>query len=655
VLEDMMSESRRVSIAAVLALGVLLPAIVAAEVTRVDISSRRDVGGGRSFGAAGSYELIVGRVHFAVDPSHARNKMVADLDKAPRNAAGQVEFSADLAILKPKEPSRGSGAALIDIVNRGNKTVLTSFNRATPSRDLSTDAELGDGFLLRQGHTLVWVGWEFDVPARSGGMRIEVPVAKGVTGTVRASFIPESREEEIAVRDLSGYVPAGSEAAENTLTVRDGVQGAPSVIPRHKWRVSGTTVTLEGGFEPGRVYEVSYGGSNPPVSGLGFVAVRDTASWIRYVTDAATSAKYAYAFGSSQSGRFLRDFLYQGFNTDEANRQVFDAVMANIAGASRIDLNNRWATPISLGSNTATSFPFADTKQRDPVTGADEGALDNARARDHQPKIFYTNTGVEYWGGGRAAALIHTAPDGSRDLVVPDNERIYFLTGSQHGPARFPSTVTNGQQRDNPNNYWWTMRALMVAMDKWVRDRVQPPASRYPRLQDGTLVRSADVVFPTLTTVTSPRTLLPSQRGINRLVAQDGAPGTPLPLLVPQVDQDGNELAGIRLPEIAVPLATYTGWNFRKPAIGAPNQLYPLLGSYVPFTGTKAERDRAHDPRQSIEERYPTRERYLELVQDAGAALVKDRYLLADDLPGLVEHASEHWDLLTNRPVGATK
>jgi Alpha/beta hydrolase domain len=650
-----MTGSRTASVAVVLALSWLLPAIVVAEVTRVDVSSRRDVAGGRSFGTAGPYELIVGRIHFTVDPNHARNKIVTDLDKAPRNAAGQVEFSADLAILKPKDPSHGSGVALIDIVNRGNKTVLTSFNRASPSRDLSTDAELGDGFLLRQGHTLVWVGWEFDVPVRSGGMRIEVPVAKGVTGTVRASFIPESREEEVVVRDLSGYVPASPEAAENTLTVRDGLQGTVSTIPRHKWRVSGTTVTLEGGFEPGRFYEISYGGANPPVAGLGFVSVRDTASWIRYATDAAASAKYAYAFGSSQSGRFLRDFLYQGFNTDEGNRQVFDAIMANIAGASRIDLNNRWATPIGLSSNTATSFPFADTKQRDPVTEADEGALDNVRARDHQPKIFYTNTGVEYWGIGRAAALIHTAPDGSRDLVVPDNERIYFLTGSQHGPSRFPSTVTNGQQRDNPNNYWWTMRALMVAMDKWVRDRVQPPASRYPRLQDATLVRSADVAFPTLATVTSPRTLLPSQRGINRLVAQEGAPGTPLALLVPQVDQDGNELAGIRLPEIAVPLATYTGWNFRKPAIGAPNQLYPLLGSYVPFAGTKAERERAHDPRQSIEERYPTRERYLELVQEAGAALMKDHYLLPDDLPGLVEHAGEHWDLLVNRPVSATK
>ena len=186
---------------------------------------------------------------------------------------------------------------------------------------------------------------------------------------------------------------------------------------------------------------------------------------------------------------------------------MFDAVIANIAGAARIDLNARGATPTAQAQFTATSFPFADIKQRDPVSGVEEGALENPRARDHQPKIFYTNTGVEYWGGGRSAALVHTAPDGSKDLTLPDNERFYFLTGSQHGPAKFPSSVTNGQQKENPNDYWFTLRALMVAMDKWVRDRVAPPASRYPRLADGTLVRAADVAFPNVPTVTSPRSL----------------------------------------------------------------------------------------------------------------------------------------------------
>ena len=447
---------------------------------------------------------------------------------------------------------------------------------------------------------------------------------------MRAYFTPDARRPEFTVSDLSSYTPKDAAAGANTLTVRDGMQGAPTTIAREKWQLAGNVVTLDGGFEAGRTYELAYTATSAPLSGLGFVAVRDTASWLKYCDGCGRAGtKYAYAFGSSQSGRFLRDFLYEGFNTDEKNRQVFDAVIANIAGAARIDLNARGATPTAQAQFTATSFPFADIKQRDPVSGVEEGALENPRARDHQPKIFYTNTGVEYRGGGRSAALVHTAPDGSRDLTLPDNERFYFLTGSQHGPARFPSSVTNGQQKENPNDYWFTMRALMVAMDKWVRDRVAPPASRYPRLADGTLVRSTEVAFPNLPTVTSPRSLMPGTRGPNHLIEKDGAPGTPLPLLVPQVDQDGNELAGIRLPDIAVPLATFTGWNFRKSSIGAPNQLFPLMGSYVAFPSTKSERERSKDPRLSVEERYPSRDRYLALVQDVAATLVKDQVFVA--------------------------
>src|SRR6185436_9844829 len=318
--------------------------------------------------------------------------------------------------------------------------------------------------------TVVWVGWEFDVPNRDGAVRIDVPVATGVTGMARGLVTPDSRQASVTVGDLAGYSPSNPAAAENTLTVRDGITGAPTTIPRAKWQLSGNTVTLEGGFEPGRTYELSYLSANPPVSGLGFVAVRDTASWLKHAADAAAPSKYVYAFGSSQSGRFLRNFLYDGFNTDEKNRPVFDAVMAHISGASRLDINRRWATPTGLGMYSATSFPFADQKLRDAASGAEEGALDNPRAREHQPKIFYTNTGVEYWGGGRVAAMIHTSLDGTKDLTLPDNERVYLLAATQHGPSRFPSDVTNGHQRDNPNNYWLTMRALIVAMDKWVRE-----------------------------------------------------------------------------------------------------------------------------------------------------------------------------------------
>ena len=265
----------------------MVPALAAAEVARVDVASRRDVLAGRAFGATGAYEVIVGKIHFVVDPANPRNKVVIDLDKAPRNAAGLVELTADLSILKPKDAVQGNGVALIDIVNRGRKTVLTGFNRAAASADLSTEAEFGDGLLMRQGFTLVWVGWEFDVPRRDGVVRIDVPVATGTSSVVRAYFTPDARRPDFTVGDLSSYTPKDPAAAANTLTVRDGMQGAPTTIAREKWQLAGNVVTLEGGFEAGRTYELAYTATSAPVAGLGFVAVRDTASWLKYATDAA--------------------------------------------------------------------------------------------------------------------------------------------------------------------------------------------------------------------------------------------------------------------------------------------------------------------------------------------------------------------------------
>jgi len=282
------------------------------------------------------------------------------------------------------------------------------------------------------------------------------------------------------------------------------------------------------------------------------------------------------------------------------------------------------------------------------MTGVEEGLLENARAGERQPKVFWTNTATEVWE--KAGALEAMTPDGSKDRPLPANTRLFVFASTQHDPARFPSAVTNGQLQDNPTDYVWAMRALLVAMEKWVRDGVAPPPSRYPRLQDGNLVRSTDVAFPDLPGVTSPRKVLPGARGVNSLVAKDGGAGTPLPLLVSQVDKDGNELGGLRLPDVMVPLATTAGWNFRKPSIGGTHLLYPLLGSYVPFASTKAERERTHDPRLSIEERYASREQYLKQVQEAAASLVKDGYVLADDVPSIVKRAGEHWDLLVKRP-----
>jgi hypothetical protein len=629
---------RAVSSALVL---LFVPALAAAEVSRVEISSRRDVAGGRAFGSVGAYERIQGKLYFVVDPGNKRNQVIADLDKAPRNAAGKIELTADLVVFRPRDASKGNGIALFDIVNRGGTVVLNIFNGgATP------ESEVGDGFLLARGYTIVQVGWEFDA-RREGAVRVDVPNAVGVTGLVRANFIPTTRNAT-AVGDLVGYTPADPASPQNVLRVRPRLGADWTTVPRDRWTLAANnTVTVTGGLEPGQTYELAYLAKDPPVAGLGFAAVRDAAAWVKYSSDAAATAKYTMAFGSSQTGRWLRDFLYEGFNADERNRKVFDGVMPHLGGAGGVMLDYRWSTPTSLLMESATHFPFSDRKQRDPVTGAEDGLLENARASEHQPKIFYTYSDTEYWE--RSVALTHTTPDGSRDFTPPDNVRLYHFAGGPHNIGRFPpAAAANGETPDNPYDYRISMRALIVAMERWVRDGAAPPASRYPRLQDGTLVRAADIAFPALRGLTSPRAAYAGVRGVNRLASKDGA-GTPLPLLVPKVDRDGNPMAGLRLPDVLVPLATYTGWSFRNASIGGTEQFFPLLGAYVPFAATKAEREQNSDPRPAIEERYQSREQYLKQVQDAAAPLVKDGYLLADDVPAIVKRAGGHWDFLVRR------
>ncbi|MCU1384773.1 MAG: hypothetical protein JWL71_3470 [Acidobacteria bacterium] len=630
---------------------VISTGLARAEVTRVEVARRLDLG-------STGYEKIIGTIHFAVDPKDPRNLGVVDLDKAPVNASGRVEFSSDLYILRPKAP-RGNGAALIDILNRGNKMVLTGFNRGG-SPDPATEDDLGDRFLMRFGFTVVWVGWEFDVGDRPMAMRIYVPVAidhgTAITGVVGAAWTANARGTEFVAGDLAHYDAVDPNGPDSSLVAcPDVFADACAAVARDAWRVRGHTVTLDRGFEPGWTYRLRYRAANPPVAGLGFVAVRDTTAWLKHQPDALAPVKYAYAFGSSQSGRFLRGFLYEGFNTDERDRQVFDGVMAHIAGAARLDLNARWSTPTGLAVHNATSFPFADASLRDPSSGAQDGELDNPRMAGHAPKVFYTNTPVEYWGTSRVAALVHTSPDGTADLAPPDNVRVYFLAGTQHSPARFPAELSSGQQPDNPVDYWWTLRALLLSMHKWVKEGTAPPPSLYPRLADGTLVPAAAIAFPAIPGVASPRGLRAGLRAANRLVKDGAASAVPLPLLVPAVDADGNERAGIRLPDVAVPLATYTGWNFRTPKIGAPNELVSLLGASIAFPATRAAREAAGDPRRSIAERYQSHDAYLAAVEQAADALVKAGYLLVDDEPRILQRAGDQYDLAVTARSPAAK
>ena len=460
-------------------------------------------------------------------------------------------------------------------------------------------------------------------------------------------MVNERTAEAFLIDDPAGrppviYRPADVPNPNDVLIVRDHFLETGTVIPRAGWRfLAGANglpkIQLDGGFDPGRFYRVTYHASHPVVAGVGLAAIRDAASAFRYRSDLPIRGQAAYAFGQSQAGRALRQFLYDGFNVDERDRRVFDAVWVHKAGAARGSFNERFATPSMGDLFRPTRFPFSDSDQMD-IDGRRAGLSSRYRA-EQQPKIFYVKTSVEYWGGGRAAALTHTTVDGKHDLVVPDNIRIYFLAGTQHivpafPPVRLPPASgadvsarerSGGQQLNNPIPHANVMRGFLRAWHQWAANGTPPPASQYPRFRDQTLVSTQRNLFPALPGVSNPRTIQGPARTIGTKV-------TPLPHLVPQVDPDGNDLGGIRDPEAAVPLATTTGWNFRDPSVGNPGEIYQLLGSYVPFAPTRAARQATGDPRLSLEERYRGADDYLQRVRAAAMDLIRDRYMLEEDL-----------------------
>jgi len=649
-------------------LSLCIPILLPAALLRIEVSERSDVLDGKPFGPAGPYERIAGKAYFAVDPNLPANRIVTDLAKAPRNEDGLVEFSADLYVLKPRDPKHGNHAVLFDVVNRGGKTMLGAFNLAS-SFDPRSEKDLGDGFLLEQGYTLVWLGWEFDVPPATQFMRLYAPVAKGVTGLVRSEIIvdhPETRQS-LGDRNQLAYPASNPDDPSLTLTVRDHAGSPRQAVPRAAWRIeNGTHIVMPAGFQPGRIYELVYTSTDPAIVGLGPAAVRDLISFLKYgiandtiLGDHRFFIKRAYGFGVSQSGRFLRTFVYYGFNRDEKSRRVFDGLIAHVAGAGRGSFNHRFAQPSRDGHaflNTfypTDIFPFTDLAETDPDTGITDGLLAHATPPEVTPKIFYTNTSYEYYG--RSASLIHTAVDGAADADLPPTTRIYFLAGCQHGPAPFPPERGEAQNLANPNNYRWTLRALLAAMDAWVRDGKEPPPSRYPRIADRNLVPLGAVEFPKIAGVPFPTRIQQAWRvdygeefrSAGIVTIEPPKVGRAFPVRLPQVDADGNETAGIRMPATLVPLATYTGWNLRAPSIGAPDELYSMAGSFIPFARTKAGRAQTGDPRLSIEERYAGKPEYLDKVESAAHGLVKDGYLLDRDLPRVIERASAEWDFVT--------
>ena len=654
---------------------ITLSAPAYAEVVRIEVKSRADVLAGKPFGSVGPYEKLAGTLYFAVDPGNSANQIITDIDKAPKNAAGKVEFSSDFYLLKPKDATKGNGTLLYEVSNRGGKGMLSFFNRATGSLDPRTDAEFGDGFLMERGFTLLWVGWQFDPPMKEGLVRVYPPIAREldgrpIQGLVRSNFVPiqKATEASLADRDHIAYKVSNPDDPANTMTVRDSVEGTPRTIPRADWQFTedGGSVRMSAGFEPNKIYEVVYRSQDPPVVGVGIAAVRDAISKLKFDAPSELNVpkgalSRAIAFGISQSGRFLRTYLFYGFNEDESHRKVLDGVMAHVAGGGRGSFNHRFAQP-SRDAHPYLNFfyptdifPFSDVEQRDPQTGVVDGLQTHARKEKFAPNVFYTNSGYEYWG--RAASLVHTTIDGLEDARLPTNVRTYLLASGQHGPAGFPPARSIGQQLNNPLDYRWAMRALLVSMNQWIAKGVEPPASAYPRLDKGTLVTPDKLKFPKIPDVniaTTPHKAYRADYGpeflTKGLVSQEPPKmGSAFPILVPQVDADGNEIAGIRMPELAVPVATYAGWNLFNEKSGPTNTVSSMQGSFIPFPRSREDRQRTNDPRRSVEERYPSRDDYLAAVRKVANELAAKGYLLKEDVPRVVEQTGTRWDYVAGR------
>jgi len=663
---------RLISVVSLVFLFVTLP--LNARVVRVEITSRQDALNGKAFGDAGPYERITGRVYFSVAVANPHNKHVVDLANAVNLKNGEVEFSADFMAVRPKEAHKGNGSMILENPNRGHSRIISLVDGG--NWNVANDA--GDAWLLRNGFTIVSLGWQWDAVG-DDALRLYAPIAKEngkmITGLLRGDLMPSKEIAEIPLGHLitgnmggSEYPVASLDDPRNVLSVRDSRDAQQTMIPRSEWQFAHTAdgklvpsdrhIHLNGGFHPGKVYEYVYVVADPVVAGLAFAAVRDFVSYAKHAPEAIAPAQRVYGEGISQNGRFLRNFLYDGFNADEDGKIALDGVLAHVAGAGRGSFNYRFAQPSRDAQPTSSIFfptdifPFTDESETDPLTKESAGLLDRAVAEKVVPKIFFSNTSYEYWG--RAAALIHVTADGKNDMPVSDNVRVYHFTGLQHFSGPWPPEKGEGdllgQQPESalPIRYFW--RAMITNMDAWVRSNMPPPPSSYPKIADGTLVPLREYAFPAIPGVNKPHEANAGTRldfgpnwrdGI--LSIQPPKVGESFPVLVPQIDADGNEHDGIRLPEITVPLATFASWNLRDPSIGAPDQRVSFEGSYIPFPKTAADRQRTGDPRKSIEERYTSREDYMTRHASAVDDLVKQRWILPEDRKALLQRGSEEW------------
>jgi len=634
----------------------------AAGTVRLEIVQRESAFNGQVFDSAGAYEWLRGRVLGRVDPCHSNNAGIALLDLAPRNAQGYVEYWSDFAILKPVQMSSANRVLLYDVLNRGEQKALTAFNDVPRSTNLLGPQSAGNGFLMRRGYTMAWSGWQGDIRTGTESLCTCFPIVqsegKPFVGYSREEFVFDSLQNPI-VGNLT-YPAHTLDPNEVIATVRRNNGEVPQRLDPVNWRfVSKRQIEIRvpEGFDGGSIFEFVYPAKDPVVMGLGFAAIRDFVSFLRSAAaDSAGAANplrcaagvpaidHVLAFGTSQSGRVLRDFLWQDFNRDATGQRVFDGLFIDAAGSRKSFVNVPFGQPGRFSrqhedhSYPGDRFPFSYGERPDADSGGVDGILRASTASQTCPKVIHTDSSSEYWQA--RAALVTSDEDGTA-IDIPESVRVYLYASVQHGgPAARATPIC--RYTINPLNDTPLHRALLVALEEWVTRDAAPPDSRIPRVTDGTLVPISRVVqaFPAIADCSVPRsgneltawdysTLPPKEIGDRRYVP-----------LVPSTDADGNDLGGIRLPAVSVPIGTYTGWNIRRDGY-APGQLASVRGSFFPFPATKAERLAKGDPRPSIEERYPSRDAYVRAVSDAAAALCGARLMLEEDASRLVAEARQ--------------
>ena len=644
-----------------------------ARITRITVANvQTPTFDGVSFGAVGQYEKLRGRAFGEIDPADPRNALITDIQLAPRNPRGMVEYSMDFFILKPVNAVAGKHRVLYYMNNRGNLDsplfpstgLLSLFNDGGGGNDPTTAADAGNGFLMRQGYTIVSSGWDAGVIAGGNRLTITVPVARNPDGS---PIVGPSLEELVidnATTMTAGltYAAATLDKSHATLTVRAHYADPPVTISAGAWEfVNNRTIRLlpaDTPFTQGSLYEFTYLAQDPIVAGLGFAATRDLGAFLRHAdTDdfgnpnpLAGGVQALYSFGISQPARFMRDFLHLGFNEDQQGRRLFDGIFNWLGGGSGIFLNYRFAQPARTHRQRIgrwypeREFPFTNQVLFDPITGKTDGRLRRCQANDTCPRIFEVNTENEYWV--KAGSLLHTDTLGN-DLPDPPNVRLYFLSGIPHVASTARGIC---QQPGNPLVANPAIRALLLALDGWISDDRVPPPSRVPRRGDGTLVPSlpqAGVGFPHIPGVTynglmTTGDLLDFGPSFDDGVLTILPPilrGSPYPAFIPKTDIDGNGLGGIRLPEIGVPLATYSGWSLRTAEFGG-DDLCDHFGQKIDLPQTAADRMTTGDTRLSIEERYPNHGKYVSAVADAANGLLSQRLLLPEDVERYIEAAA---------------